>query len=342
MAGLKGDSSASRHAAARRRPGRPAARRPHPAPALGAGLGLALTLLSGSLGGAHAVAATRIDCSPRPSKCGFPDATDSGVPAGTSLTAVPGQATSGPGWTWNASTRTAIVKTNGVTITGLHISGVLDIQASNVTVNKVKVTSPGDYFGISLRHTRDVTIENSTIGGTNNGAGRVGSAIHDVYDDSTGMVIKDNNISFFKTAIQVTTGTVTGNYVHDTGFVAGDHTNGILDIGTTQPLTIRDNTILDDQNQTDAISLGASGPKMVIAGKVVEDNLLGGGSYAIYGGATYDNTTTGIIIRNNVFSQLYFPKSGMWGPAAYFAAAGTGNAWVGNTWDSTGATVPVP
>jgi hypothetical protein len=310
---------------------------------LATGLGMTLTLISGSLGAGQAVAATRTNCSPKPSACGFPDATNSGVPAGTRLTEVPVQATSGPGWAWNASTHTVNVTTNGVTITGLHISGILNIQANNVTVNKVQVSSSGDFFGISLRHTKDVTIENSTIGGTSRTMGRVGSAIHDVYDDSTGMLIKDNNIFSFKTAIQVTTGTITGNYIHDTGFVEGDHTNGILDIGTTQPLTIRDNTILDDQNQTDAVSLGATtGPGMPVAKKVVENNLLGGGSYTIYGGATHGNATSDIVIKNNVFSQLYFPKSGMWGPVAYFDTAGTGNVWTGNTWDTTGAVVPAP
>jgi hypothetical protein len=308
--------------------------------ALATGVGMTLTLMSGSLGAPQAAAATRTNCSPKPSTCGFPDATNSGVPAGTRLTAVPGQATSGPGWAWKASTHTVDVTANGATITGLHISGVLNIQANNVTVDKVEVTSNGDFFGISLRHTKDVTIEHSTIGGANNTAGRIGASIHDVYGDSTGMLIKDNNIFFFKTAIQVTTGTVTGNYIHDTGFVPEDHTNGILDLGTTQPLTIRDNTILDDQDQTDAISLGATGPGQPVAKKVVEDNLLGGGSYAIYGGATHGNTTSGIVVKNNVFSQYYFPKSGKWGPVAYFDTAGVGNVWTGNTWDTTGATVP--
>jgi hypothetical protein len=53
----------------------------------------------------------------------------------------------------------------------------------------------GGTFGIGLTHTTGVTIENSTISGQNATTGRVDSAIKDVYGDSTGMVIKDNDIS---------------------------------------------------------------------------------------------------------------------------------------------------
>jgi hypothetical protein len=338
----KDDSSGPVHAAAKPPRGFLAARPLATALALATGLGMTLTVISGSLGAAHAVAATRTDCSPKPSRCGFPDATNSGVPAGTPLTAVPGQATSGPGWAWKESTHTVVVSTDGTVISDLHIHGVLNITASNVTVDKVEVTSNGDPFGITLRHTKDVTIEHSTIGGANITTGRIGAAIHDVYGDATNTLIKDNDIFFFKTAIQITTGTIVGNYMRDPGFVAGDHTNGVLAIGTTQPLLIRDNTILDDQEQTDAVSLGSSGPGQPVANKTVEDNLLGGGGYAIYGGATHGNTTSNIVIKNNVISQLYWPKGGFWGPVAYFNTAGAGNVWAGNTWDTTGAVVPAP
>ena len=47
-----------------------------------------------------------------------------------------------------------------------------------------------------------------------------------MYGDSTGMVIKGNNISSFKTAIQISTGVVNGNYIDNPGYLAGDHTNG--------------------------------------------------------------------------------------------------------------------
>src|SRR6266536_1186448 len=207
-------------------------------------------------------------------------------PAGTTLKQVPAQVTSGPGWTWNATTKTAVVTADGTVVSGLSVSGTLQINADNVTVKNVKVTTGGN-FGISLTHTAGVTIANSTISGQNATTGRVGSAIDDVYGDSTGMTLKYNNISNFKTAIQISTGLADSNYIHDPGYLAGDHTNGFYVNGGTQPLTIQNNTIFDPLGQTDAINLdaGTPGPAAPVANKTVRNNLLAGGSYTISGGA---------------------------------------------------------
>jgi Right handed beta helix region len=151
------------------------------------------------------------------------------------------------------------VTAKGTVLSGLAITGTLQISASSVTVKNVQVTSGGN-FGISLAHTTGVTIENSTISGQNPTAGRVSYAIDDVYGDSAGTIIKANNISRFRTAIQVSTGQVDSNYIHDPGFVAGDHTNGIYVNGGTQPLMIWNNTIFDSLGQTDAVNLDAGTP----------------------------------------------------------------------------------
>jgi hypothetical protein len=277
-------------------------------------------------------------CVRTPVDCGFPDASDTGVPSGAVLQRVPGQVTSGLGWSWVDADHAVEVTRNGTTVTGLAISGTLDITASRVTVNKVRVTSGGS-FGISLRHTAGVTVENSTVTGGNTAAGRVGAAISDLYGDSTGMVIKDDNIADFKTAIEVTTGLITRNYIHNPGYVSGDHTNGILDLGTAQPLTVSHNTILISLGQTDAVSLDAARGGQTVANKTIENNLLGGGSYTIYGGNSHGNTTRNITISGNVFSQAYFPSSGQFGAAAYFAAQSGGNRWAGNTWDGSGQAI---
>jgi hypothetical protein len=128
-----------------------------------------------------------------------------------------------------------------------------------VTVKNVKVTTGGN-FGISLTHTAGVTIANSTVSGQNSTTGRVSYAVDDVYGDSTGMTITANNISAFRTAVQISTGLADGNYIHDPGFAPGDHTNGFYVGGGAQPLTIQNNTIFDSLGQTDAINLDAPTP----------------------------------------------------------------------------------
>ena len=320
-------------------PRAPAGRRLAGAAVLGAAALAAAGALAG--GAARADATVLTNCAPTPGTCSYPGAATTGVPAGTTLKQVPAQVTSGPGWTWNATTKTAVVTADGTVVSGLSVSGTLQINADNVTVKNVKVTTGGN-FGISLTHTAGVTIANSTISGQNATTGRVSYAIDDVYGDSTGTTIKANNISDFRTAVQVSTGLADGNYIHDPGFAPGDHTNGFYVGGGTQPLTIQNNTIFDSLGQTDAINLDAAtpGPAAPVANKTIRNNLLAGGSYTIYAGAASGSRTSGIVITGNRFGQNYYPQSGQYGPVAYFNPTGTGNTWTGNIWDTTAKTVP--
>jgi hypothetical protein len=274
------------------------------------------------------------DCITVPHACGFPDATDTGVPRGTALRSVPGQVSSGPGWYYNAKAGGVVVTANGTVLTGLYIPCDLVIDASDVTVQDVKVVT-GGYFGISLRHTAGVTIEDSTISGQNLTSGRIDSAIDDVYGDSTGIVIKNDDISHFRTGVQISTGLIADNYIHDPGYIRGDHTNGIYVAGTTEPLTIYGNTIFNNLGQTDDISLDAANSGQDVANKIVVDNMLVGGGYSIYGGGARNDRTSNIVIENNEFGQLYYPRGGKYGPVAYFNSTGKGNVWSGNAWSGT-------
>ena len=302
---------------------------------------VAVGALAGGLaaGGAHAGVLT--NCAATPSNCGYPAAINTGVPSGTTLKSVPGQVSSGPGWSYSAAGKDVIVTVKGTVLSDLYIPYNLVIDASDVTVKNVQVVTGGN-FGISLTHTTGVTIENSTISGQNATTGRVDSAITDVYGDSTGMVIKDNNISYFRTAVQISTGVVSGNYIHDPGYIAGDHTNGFYVNGGTEPLTIENNTIFVSSAQTDTINLDAGSAGVPVANKTVENNFLAGGGYAIYGGTALGNPTSHIVIEGNRFGQQYYPLGGLYGPVAYFTPTGTGNLWSGNFWDTTAKAIPSP
>jgi hypothetical protein len=297
--------------------------------------GLALTGLLAC--GASANAAVPLNCQAVPSACGYPDATNTGVPAGTALQVVGSQVSSGPGWAYDAAEGTVYVTGNGAVLSGLSITGLVDISASNVTLDDDQITSGGTY-AIELRDTANVTIENSAIGGENATTGRVGYAIDDVYSDSTGTVVKDDNLSDWRVGIALTSGLITGNYIHAPGYQSGDHTDGIYDNQGTQQLTISDNTILNSLSQTCDIILesSATGP---VSNLDVTGNLLAGGDYNIYAGG---NDTTNIVIQDNRFGQQYYPTSGQYGTASDYSPAGSGNSWTGNIWDSTAATVPAP
>jgi hypothetical protein len=273
---------------------------------------------------------------------GFPSGTNTGVQAGTSLKNVPGQVKSGPGWTWvTAGGGYANVTGNGANLSGLRIPGNVDISGNNVTLtnDSITVAGGGDTYGVDLRHTAGVTIEHSSIEGTNITTGRLGEGIKDVYGDATGTQVLDNNIQKTDTAVQVYQGTIAGNYIHNLGMVSTDHVNGITTNGDSQPLTIQNNTILNKFGQTDAIGLFQDFSS--VSNVTVNDNFLAGGAYTLYGGEGSQGQSSNIKVTNNQFSTMYFAKGGAYGPVAYFDNAAPGNTWSGNVW-SNGQTVPEP
>ena len=170
-----------------------------------------------------------------------------------------------------------VVSVKSTVLSGLSIAGALQVNASNVTVKNVNVVTNALY-GIGLTHTTGVTIENSTVSGLNSTTGRVAYAIYDVYGDSTGMTIKANNVSNFRTGIQVSTGLVEGNFIHDPGFVAGDHTNGIY-VRRHQVADYLWQHHLRQPGPDDAINLdaGTPGPSASVANKTITGNFLAGG-----------------------------------------------------------------
>jgi hypothetical protein len=303
---------------------------------------LAVIGLTFGLSARHSHAA-QVNCGASPSSCGYPDASNTGVPSGTTLKTVPGQVSSGPGWSYNSGGWVAVTG-NGANLTGLNIPYGVVISANNVTLNDDQITTGGpNTFGVSLRHTSGVTIQNTTITGMNAGANEVTSGIKDIFGDSTGLIVNHDNISSFESGVGVDSGLIENSYIHDPGYISGDHTNGIISSGGSQPLTINHNTIFNSLTQTDDIGLFED-----VAGqsnRTITNNLLAGGSYDIYAGATNSATygpTSNIVVTGNVFATNYHTTSGNNGPAAYFNSAGSGNTWTNNTWDVTGVNVPAP
>lgn len=277
------------------------------------------------------------DCSRTPHLCGYPDATSAGVPAGLTLRQVPAQVSRGPGWYYDPRGWVE-VSGNGAVLQGLAITHTIDITASDVTIKDVRVTLGGSNFGVDLRHTHNVTIEDSDISSPYADSRRLLVGVKDVYGDSAGTRVLGNNIWHTATGVQVGEGLIASNYIHDVGYRAGDHVNGITVNGGTVPLTIRHNTVFVDLDQTDAISLFEDFG--VEANKTIEDNLVAGGGYSIYGGQNSGGPAAySIRIIGNRISRKYYRHGGRFGPLAAFNPSERGNTWSGNTWDGSGATV---
>ena len=256
------------------------------------------------------------------------------------LRRVPGQVSSGPGWHYDPR-GFVVVSRAGAVLSDLYIACTVSVTASHVTVRDVKVVTSGqNSIGIALENADDVTVEDSTIEGTNTGSGRLMDGIKDVYGNVTGSRILNNNILKASTGVQIYQGLIQGNYIHHLGMVSTDHVNGLTTNGDTRPLVIRHNTIFDSYGQTDAIGLFQDFG--VVANVTIDDNLLAGGGYTIYGGQGSKGQPSHIVITKNRISTRFFRQGGQWGPAAYFSTRAAGDVWAGNVWDGTGRRIPAP
>ncbi len=275
---------------------------------------------------------TPAGCASRPSACGYPDASNTGVPAGTTLVRVPEQVTSGPGWAWDPRGWISITG-NGAVLDGILVNATIDVNtADNVTIRNSRIVTGGEGFGISLRHAGSVTIAASEIAAP--AGNRLMVGIKDIYGDSASPTIRGNDISGTSTGVQVDQGLIQDNYIHDLGFISGDHVNGTTSNGGSQQLTIRHNTVFNQVGQTDAISLfqdfGAQ------ANRIIDNNLVAGGGYTIYAGANpgKEASATNIQVTNNRIARVFFPNGGSYGPYTAYTSSG-GNRFTGNVWDDT-------
>jgi hypothetical protein len=287
-------------------------------------------------GSATAVGLPRMtNCVSLPSRCDYPDATNTGVPSGTVLRRVPEDITSGPGWVWDS--RGWLQASSGAVVKNLVVNGSVMVGGSNITVTNVRIPIGGESWGIGLQHAKNAVISNVEIG-IQGGSPRLLVGIKDIYGDSTGTRALRNNIANSGTGIQIYSGLIADNYIHDMGYQSGDHINGTTSNGSSTMMTIRHNTILNSFNQTDAISLFQDFG--IEANRLITNNLVAGGGYTIYGG---DNQRYGktfnIQITNNRFSKLYYPNGGYYGPIAAFDPSGVGNLSSGNYWDENLAPV---
>ena len=249
------------------------------------------------------------------------------------MRSVPGQVSSGTGWHWD-SRGWVSVDGDGAVLDGLDVQTNVDVTASNVTIKRSRIHFVGDGWGVSLRHTSNVTVEDSEIYSDSQPGTQMMVPLKDIYGDSMGTRVLRNDMWNTSTAVQLDAGLIQDNYIHDLGDYPGNHINGTTSNGGTTLLEIRHNTVLNKYNQTDAVSLFEDFG--VQANRVIDGNLLAGGGYTIYAGQNPGGQATyNIQVTNNRISRMYFPNGGYYGPAAAWNPTGSGNTWSGNIWDDT-------
>ncbi|HXF29931.1 MAG TPA: hypothetical protein VN522_00315 [Solirubrobacterales bacterium] len=286
------------------------------------------------------------NCFASPHVCGFPDATNSGVPAGTTLTA----------------SGSLNVTTAGTVISGRNVTGTINILADNVTIEKTRVTqnttcgtrSTCGNYAIRIDEGVDGTVirnvETASVAGD--------TCEHDIRNTGGTLTIEgaylhacDSNVY----AVGPTT--LKNSYGIGALAISEDHVENVY-FNETSFTAIHD-TLLNPVEQT-AVIFGNSGGGYDVTNcsnqLTILESLIGGGGYTLYPCAHAAQAgTSSLRVEGNHFARCvsaegynpnggthpcvggadssgYYPKSGSYGLVTnYFSAA---SIWRNNVWDN--------
>lgn len=240
---------------------------------------------------------------PPPPPSGYPDASNTGVPAGTTLTVVSGGMT---------------VSTSGAIVDSKDIRGCVTVNASNVTIKNSKTGCINAESGPGLI-VQDTTVVCGTTGQTAVGKGILGGRI---------MVLR-TNISGCEDGIYLidSGATIRDTFIHDLMASATAHNDGIQVGGPGSNVTLEHNTVF--AIDTSAIQYCNNTGCPTESNVLIRDNLLAGGGWTIY---CPKNPTVNFQIVNNKFSTRFSAKIGSYGPSTDCE----GEIWSGNVVYETG------
>ena len=286
----------------------------------------------GNSGGGSGAPTQTLNCAPNPHLCGFPDATNTGVPAGTSLTLYNGDYT---------------ITTPGTVVSGLHITGALNINASNVTVKNSKIDcigvgSPTGHDSCVILRSDHDTIQDSEVGGGASGTdfGNVGSIIYSGGDVETNLILRVN-MHHGDDGLRLDGGTtVQDSYIHDlSDGIAGSHSDGSQSCQGSH-MSFRHNTIWGGNNDAIFLQGGDCGSGANITDIVVDHNLLIAfytpGNQSSFGIGVY--RASNVTITNNQLSHTGWQVDAIGAPGPTDQIT----AYSGNIFDDDGTTIPHP
>jgi len=240
-----------------------------------------------------------------PSPPGTPGRGNTGVPAGTVLTASGG----------------FTVTTAGAIIDAKNITGTVTIAAANVTIKRSRFTGTGQDYAIYVR-SGSVRIEDSEISGNYSTAAiafdnwtAVRLNVHNLPDDGfklgSNTLLQDSWIHGFTPSpgahadgVQMQNGVVNASVIHNYIDIPGNAALFLApDLGpsTRGPLTIK-------------------------------DNILGGGNYTIY---VVDGNNGQYLVGNITVTGNRFLRNSRYGPTRVNVAT----TWANNTWMDNGVRI---
>lgn len=275
----------------------------------------------------------------RPSVCGYPDSTNTGVPAGALLT-----------------TRNGDVHLNAPGVyTNLNITGCVLIEASNVTLRNSRIT--GDCW-FSIRTTINpngvtgLLIEDTEIvlSATKNGSYGICCSnftmnrvwIHGSPNGNAGAdCIYLNSNAFVRNSF-CEVGILPGNPPGNPNATSA-HADGMSSDGGNN-VELDHNTIRNPNQQTSAILISTNSGS--ITNFRIRNSLMAGGGYTVYCGTDSGGVDAGTVFTNNRIARDwngsapgYYVNGGFFGPTTHCRAA-EGVTVSGNVWDESGLALP--
>ncbi len=236
----------------------------------------------------------------RPS--GWPDAGNTGVPAGVRLSAYTGSRT---------------LTKSGTVLDGKSIKGCLTINAKNVTIRRSKIEC--DDWIVRVADGASVTIEDSELDGK-------GTASAIGYDNFTLRRVDIHNMNEGPRVGDHVL--IEDSWIHDLSFTSEDDHQDILQTTGGVGSRVRHNTLdasARDGHQFNAAFMVGAELAPELAGLVVEENLIGGGGYSV--NFRGDPNTRDVVFRNNTFKRdaEWGAVSGEDSPGVTWAAS---NVWL--------------
>jgi hypothetical protein len=254
------------------------------------------------------------NCRPNPGACGFPNAANTGVPAGVALTVVNGNVT---------------LSTAGMVYEGKDVHGCIRVTASNVTIRNSRIScpdteTPGGAYTRVFNTSPNLTIVDSEI----NCQGGYGIAVGESnYNLLRVDITNCENGGHINANV-----TVRDSWIHGLTGGADGHFDGFQFGQGGGNVVIERNTIDNPNSQTSAIIMwDEENPQN--ADVLIQNNLLAGGGYTLYCGKF--GTAVNVKILGNRFA------TGFYGNSTNCAAGG--EVWSGNVYDFDGSTIlPAP
>lgn len=237
---------------------------------------------------------------------GFPNATNTGVRSGVTLTVIN---TDYVVWSGNGG--------DGAVITGLEVHGQLRVESANVTIRDCKIVYNGGYNAVLIPDIGTNTgcvIEHCTIIGAINGISGTGTFQYNNISET------DNGINVYGPSL------IQHNYIHGFADNSGEpHYDGV-EINGGGGTTIYHNTIINAESQTSAVML--NNEFSPIPSMVVNNNYLVGGAYTIFLDARKDpsHAVANVHITDNIIGS---------GDFGFFALFDATVEWTGNIDEAT-------